>query len=163
VARKIYQRTDETFQAVGTETAIAKQGNWDPSYIYGIKNGDNPDPYPKFRELFQNTAFAGGNARLWLDDLSGILARARGEGIKRDLSASIIEKIDVDAKSVNSILEALRDGILTKAECHEIKAHLARLEQNTAEIQSFIDLQLGRMDENSGPVGILAFTKDKGE
>lgn len=57
--RKTYTLTDETYRVLnGKEAEIAKEMECEPQYIYGIKNKDNPDPYPKFRELFRASANA---------------------------------------------------------------------------------------------------------
>lgn len=149
MARKTYRRSDETFKALSThEAATAREMECDPSYIYHLKNGDEKDPYPQFRELFRANANAGGAAEYWLNDLTGIFIKARSNNLcTSELSAKMLDKISDDSKALSTLVESLSDGHLEEHECHSILGAMAKNEATNSRIKTLVQLRLGEITE----------------
>lgn len=117
MAKRFYGTTDETRKVLlGNEAAIAKAKGCDPSYVYNIKNSEEPDPYPPFREWFQFCAIGGAPVREYLRDLDGIATHAeQGNAInlcvKTELSGSLKEDNDLITAHVNgkSLYDQLKE------------------------------------------------------
>ena len=150
MARKHYKLTDETFQVLSKhEAAIAREMECDPSYVYKIKNGDEPDRFPPFRELFRAAANAGAPANIWLNDLTAIYIKSRMTTASAvEISLELAEKISADAASAGEILNSLADGKIDKAECHRILAALEKVEQSNQKIKQIVLRRLGELSES---------------
>jgi len=147
--RQNYGLSDETFQIlIGKESLIADEFGCDESYIFGIKNQKNPDPYPKFRRLFRAAVRAGANAQLWLNDLSGIYAKAQmATTAMHELSTNLLEKIKADGESTSRIVDAIADSHLTKTECHAILSALAKNTETNKRLEQLTLRRLGELSE----------------
>lgn len=146
MARKTYKLSDETYEVLKNhEQGTAKEMECDPSYIYGIRNQINPDPYPKFRELYRAAAADGAPVHIWLNDLKSI--SNRGQRIKvEDFYTGLIKKIESDAESTERIVEALKDGTIDKPECLKIADSLQKMGANLESLKSLVQLKLGELD-----------------
>lgn len=153
MARKIYHRSDETYEVLskGNEADIAREMEKDVSHINRIKNGNYADPYSPFRALFRAAVYADAPAEIWLNDLAAILARARKStpDAETELTMQLVEKIRRDGETQTSIVEALKDRTLDRAECHEILACLERNEENTKNLTEIVRSRLGDLSEKS--------------
>jgi hypothetical protein len=102
IVKKDYPTTDETREVLaGHEIDIAKAKGCNPSYLYNIKNLEEPDPYAPFREWFQFCAIGGGKVRAYLNDLESIACHAEmgtqplclitehAKGVKEDADVAI--------------------------------------------------------------------------
>lgn len=150
MARKTYKRSDETFRVLsGNEADIAREAEWDVSYVNKLKNGAEPDRYPPFRELFRFSANTGtAPVEIWLNDLKSIYIRSRSLTIcPSELSAKLLEKIDHDSKSLSALVEALKDGRLDESECHEILSKIAKNQETNSQIRQIALSRLGELAE----------------
>ncbi len=152
MARKTYRHSDETYQAiVGHESEIAREMGCCPTYIYGLKNRDNPDPFPKFEELYRSTAFGGGCTKYWFNVLKAIDDRAENFNgkcaDKPDALACLLEKIHREAETTARMVDALKDGQLDKRECHLILGDIETLRANLNLIETIAVSRLGVIGE----------------
>lgn len=148
--RKTYKLTDETYEVLkGNEQSIAKEMECDPSYIYGIRNQENPDPYPKFRALFRASANAGAPIYIWLNDLQSIGKRKKQTVTAQDFYTALIRKIEVDAQSTEEILKAVKDGEVDKHECQKIASMVESIEANLVGLKELLHLKLGECNEQN--------------
>jgi hypothetical protein len=122
MARRTYGHSDQTFQVlIGNEAAIALELDCDPTYIYGIKNRTNPDPYPKFRELFRSAARAGGDVSFWLNDLQAIQTSAADSSQgTAELTDLLLKKVQSDGLSTEEIIRAISDGHVDAKEANRL-------------------------------------------
>lgn len=152
MARNTYHRSDETFQVlIHHESEIAREGEWKPQYIHQVKDGESPDPYPKFRALFRAAVRAGAKAEIWLNDLTAIYVKARKSDVcSSELSAKLLEKITVGAEAVRVMVDASSDGQVDERECHAILAALGRLERIIKRLQEIVLHRLGEIKEKEG-------------
>jgi hypothetical protein len=156
MAKRFFGTTDETRAVLlGNEAAIAKAKGCDPSYIYNIKNSEEPDPYPPFREWFQFCALGGGNVRSYLHDLEGIACQAESSRFK-SLSELLVKKIDADAESSHVLAEANADGQWDARECERILTECDRVDCETRKIR---DAALARKAELTGVFDVRQYAK----
>jgi hypothetical protein len=150
VPRKTYKLTDQTFQAlIGHEAAIADEMGCDPSYIYGIKNQSNTDPYPKFRQLYRSTLRAGGGSEYWDNDLAAIRAASKGTTIIAEPIALLLKKVRTDTRLTEEILKAVEDGILDEKEINTILRGVRAVRKNCDEIDAALYQRLGLMQTDA--------------
>ncbi len=141
--------SDETYQAiVGHETDIANEYGCCPSYIFNIKNRETKDPFPQFRKLFKATANGGGSVSFWLNDLKAIARRAEKAICKIKPLECLLQKIRDDAETTERLVVALKDGEISKRECHQILADVKQLRANLEAIETIAVVRLGDLDEN---------------
>ena len=152
MARKTYHLTDETYQVlIGHEAEIAESMDCDPSYIYGIKNGTHPDPFPKFQELFRACCHARAKAQIYLNKLNAIFTKSIVAVIcTSQLTASLLQKIKDDAAATARIVESIADGHLDESECHEILGALAKSAENNEQLKEIVLARLGEIVEEKG-------------
>lgn len=149
MARKNYKLTDETFKVLSKkEQAIADEYDCDGSYIYAIKNGESPDPYPHFRRLFRAAARAGAKAEIWFNDLAGILINSRPIIHCTEFSKQLLKKIRTDAECTEKMIEAVADGELDKSECHELLAINQKVLENARHLEMILQKRLGEIETN---------------
>lgn len=145
-AKKDFPTSSETREALnGFETQIAKSYGCEPSYIFNIKNGHEPDPYPIWRAWFKDCAFGGGQVRLYLHDMEMIAHQAEN-GIKpvKNLTEKLLSKIDSDAESTHVLAQAIVDNYLDDRECDLILKACDRMKMEEKELR---ELALNRKAE----------------
>jgi hypothetical protein len=136
--KKVYATTDETRSVlIGHEAEVAKAKGCDPSYVYNIKNTNEPDPYAPFREWFQDCANGGGNVRAYLHDLEAIACRAeRGlNGCEVSATDKLLKKLDTDAESSHVLAAANADNQWDPRECDQILDACDRVDSETRELR----------------------------
>jgi hypothetical protein len=154
MARKHYTHSDETFKAVvDHEAAIAKEFGCDPTYIYGIKNRSQKDPFSPFRELYRATARGGGDTSPWRRDLDAIDAsvNARNES-PSDLTDLLCRKLRGDGVSSEDLAAAIRDGELDERECEQIIRDMTSVASLARLIKATATVRLGEIRENRHPL-----------
>lgn len=141
-----YPTSDETREVLnGQETKIAKSYGCEPAYIFNIKNGHEPDPYPIFRQWLKDCAFGGGNVRVYLHDLEGIAHQAEnGINPTVNLTEKLLSKIDTDYKSTHILAQSIADNYLDERECEQI---LEACDRMKSEEQGLRELALNRLNE----------------
>jgi len=147
--RKIFPTSDETRTVIqGNEVAIAKAKGVTPSYLYNIKNMEEPDPYPPFREWFQDCANGGGNVRKYLHDLEAIACQAeRGSRPMTDPTHKLLHKLESDATSSQVLAKANADDNWNARECEDILESCDKVDCETQELR---DMALIRKNEING-------------
>ncbi|MGE3953533.1 MAG: hypothetical protein AB7F88_19790 [Pyrinomonadaceae bacterium] len=149
MSRRRYDRSDETYMVLRNHvSAISKEYPCDPSYIYGIKNGDSNDPYPHFRHLFLAAARGGAPVSIYIDDLEGIRLNAAADKPSADaLAAELLKKIHSNSDATAMIVDALKDRHLDKSECHTILAALAREADTNSRLEQIVKRQLAEIED----------------
>lgn len=135
--KRTYTTTDETRKVLaGHEPGVAKAKGCCPSYIYNVKNAEEPDPFPPFRKWFQQCAIGGAPVHVYLHDLECIAVQAeRGHSSEIDVIAKLINKLDADAETSKLIAAANADGFWDARECEQILNACDRLESETRELR----------------------------
>jgi hypothetical protein len=121
MGRRVFTTTEETREVLsGNEQAIAKAKGCDPSYIYNIKNLNEPDPYAPFRDWFQDCAVGGGPVRRYIHDLETIACQFEPECQLHSLTATLVEKIKTDSESEMVLAEANGHQTWDERDCKRI-------------------------------------------
>lgn len=148
--RKTYGTTDQTVLAIiGKEQAIAAEMDCHPTYIYGMKDRDNPDPYARFRPLYRAAVRAGSAHCHWDNDMAAIRAEADDARKIAEPMALLLKKVRSDGDLTADILEALGDGVLTEPEIHKILKGIKAVRKNADDIESALLKQLGKLRSES--------------
>jgi hypothetical protein len=144
--KKDFPTSSETREVLNRkEENIAKSYGCEPAYIFNIKNGHEPDPFPIFRAWFKDCAFGGGNVRVYLHDLEGIAYQAEnGINPTGNLTEKLLSKIDTDAKSTHVLAQSIVDNYLDERECEQILKVCDRMK---GEEISLRQLALNRLNE----------------
>lgn len=144
--------SDETFRVIsGNESAMAKEMECDVSHFHHVKGSNEPDRYPRFREWFRAGAYAGAPVEFWLNDLKAILAKAQSRNAaSKQLSDTIVEKIQTNSDSTAELVNAISDGKLSKSECYNILEKLAKSEEVEKQLRNIVLLRLAEFGEKEG-------------
>jgi hypothetical protein len=135
--KKYYSTSDETREVLnGAESAIAKAYGCTPGYIYNIKNGDEPDPYPPFREWAQDCAHGGGDLAPYIIDLQGIDQQAKyGSAHTNDLCGFCFDQISKYAERIKTLAGIVADGKADERETEQILEFCADAESEIKKLR----------------------------
>lgn len=144
--KKDFLNSDETREVLNShEETVAKVYGCTPGYIFNIKNGNEPDPYPVFRQWFQDCAFGAGQVRVYLRDLEGIAFQAEhGINPTANLTEKLLNKINSDAKSTHILAQSIVDNYLDEGECDRILEACDRMKLEEKELR---EMALNRKNE----------------
>lgn len=150
MAKRFYGTSDETRAVLlGHEAAIAKAKGCSPSFIYNVKNSEEPDPYPPFRDWFQNCALGGGNVRIYLNDLEAIVCQIEnGTALSLNLTDKLIRKLDTDAESSHVLAAANADNHWDERECAQIIDACDKVDAETRELR-----EMAMLRKSNGKIG----------
>lgn len=150
--KKDFPTTDETRDVLrGHETSIAKAKGCDPSYIFNIKNMEEPDPFAPFRKWFQDCATGGGKVRVYLHDLESIACQAEtGFNCEKNLTEKLLNKIDNDAKTTHVLAEASADNLWCERDCEKILDACDRIKQEENELREMAIRRRNALRGNKG-------------
>jgi hypothetical protein len=152
MTRQTYKLTDETRLVLNAGIdAISKEMDVDDSYLYGIRAGNNTDPFAPYLRLFRGAAYANAPVEKYLFTQQAIYLKARKIFIAGNAPSALLEKIRVDAKTTERIYEALSDGILDKRECEELLALVPNMRDVVDAIETILTTRLAELVQEEKP------------
>lgn len=125
MARMVYQLSPQTRKVLTNHVKdIAIEFDCDPSHMYQILSDVEPDPFAKFRRLFKAAVRAEAPFELWMDELSGIIARYTKAPPKRSATECLIEHIQAGSELATKMVESFADGRIDDIEAAKLQAAL---------------------------------------
>lgn len=150
MSRHNYPLSEETIKVLSDFVKpTAQEMNVDKKYVHAILAGTEPDRFASFRYQFKAAAYAGAPVEIWLNELVGINFKAqRIIGAKNsDALAVLLEKIDSDAASTALFVDALKDGHLSKTECHVLLSAINKMRDITTRAEQLLQHRLGELNK----------------
>lgn len=112
--RHDYPLTDETRRVLtGNCPKVADGMHVSPSYIYGILEGTNPDPFAYFIAAFEGACARGVDVTEWKARQAEIEARYRPD---KPLPDVLCDKMQGDTKTNTLLVDALKNGRIDEHE-----------------------------------------------
>lgn len=136
--REIYPLTNDT-RAVLTDNVIAIANEMDvhTSYLYQILSNAACDPFAKFRRLYAAAVRAGVDVSPW----DGTLASIRNKhSQKKSSSECLIDKIDSNADTTRSVVDALKDGVISPSEADRIHKAITKERNALDALEAMVNL-----------------------
>lgn len=120
--RKIFDLSEQTIKSInGKAQDVAEHYGCNPSYIYNILGGTEPDVFAKFEWRFSAEVKAGCDVSHYLNRLEAIVAKYKNGGKCRSPFECLAEKITGDAVTTKRIVSSLEDGAISDKEIGQIQ------------------------------------------
>ena len=150
--KESFTLSEETFQVlIGNEKEIAHEYLCDESYIYGIKNQYNNDPFPHFLKLYTASAKAKAPVCHWSNKLKAVDARYADFPNGAIPAECVREKIQAYSKFLETFIGSISDGVLDLREIKALEIQLDELIRAALHVQTSLSFQHGML-ENGGNV-----------
>lgn len=137
---KNYGTSDQTRQVLtGKTESAARAYGCIEQYISGIKNGYEPDPYPRFREWSQILVLGEASISPYINDLEEIEAMVHGKASANTSVADLlIGKLNADCENTAVIVKASEDGTWDERDCDNLLKVCDRMKEQEAKLRETV-------------------------